>query len=111
LPFLFEFVTVNFFKERKMEHPLLKFNGFNPTDSLKSYLIRKMEDLYDYSPYGSNFLATITQEGGIFKAMITVNSISTNFLVKATGTVAYEVCDSIMGQLRKQLDLWKSVRF
>lgn len=94
-----------------MEHPLLKFNGFSPTDGLKSYLIRKMEDLYDYSPYGSNFLATITQEGGIFKAMISVNSIGNNFLVKATGTAVHEVCDSIMCQLHKQLDIWKSIRF
>lgn len=94
-----------------MEHPLLKFIGFNPTDGLKSYLISKMEDLYDYSPYGSNFLATITQEGGVFKAMISVHSLSSRFLVKATGSAVNEVCDNIMSQLRSQLDYWKSVRF
>lgn len=93
-----------------MDHPLLKFSGFNPTDALKSYLISKVEDLYDYSPYGSNFIATVTHESGIFNAMITVNSISRNFLVKASGEAASDVCDSIVTQLRKQLDLWKSIR-
>ena len=94
-----------------MEHQLIKFSGFNPTDSLKSYLISKMEDLYDYSPYGSNFLATITHDRGIFNAMITVNSISRSFLVKASGEAVSDVCESIMKQLHKQLDIWKSIRF
>lgn len=94
-----------------MEHPLLKFNGFNPTDSLKTYLISKIEDLYDYSPYGSNFLATVTHEAGVFKAMITVHSISRSFDVCASGEAVADVCDSILKQLHKQLDLWKSIRF
>ncbi len=94
-----------------MDHPLLTFTGFKPTDSLKSYLISKVEDLYDCSPYGSNFMATVTHERGIFKAIVTVNSISRNFLVKASGDVVADVCESMVSQLRKQLDLWKSIRF
>ena len=94
-----------------MDHPLLTFSGFKPTDSLKSYLISKVEDLYDYSPYGSNFVATATLESGIFKAIVSVNSISRNFFVKTSGEAVVDVCESMVNQLRKQLDLWKAIRF
>lgn len=94
-----------------MDDCLLQFQGFHPSDFTRSYLQEKMSALQDEAPYGASLRAVFTRKDHVFKGTIAVHSSAGKFFAVASGTKLKDVTHRLAGQIRKQLNRWKSHRF
>ena len=89
----------------------LKFQGFHPSDFMRSFLNDEMSALHEEAPYGSILHATFRRKDHSFKGMVSIHSSVGKFFAVASGSQLKAVTHKLIDQMRKQLDRWKSRRF
>lgn len=94
-----------------MDELLIRFNGFQPSEFTRAYLDEKISAIYDEAPYGASLRADFSRLNREFKGLVTIQSPVGRFFAVARGTRLRDVTHRLTGQIRRQLDRWKSRRF
>lgn len=94
-----------------MDDLLLRFQGFQPTEEVRSYLNERMSELQEEAPYGARLDATFSRHGQSMKGVVTIHSFAGKFFAVASGANLVDVTQRLIERLRRRLDRWKSRRF
>jgi hypothetical protein len=89
----------------------IQYHGFHPSEFIESLINTKMTELLDEAPYGATLKATFTRKENEFKGVVTIYSSAGRFFAAATENNIKEVCQMLVGQMRKKLSKWKTFRF
>jgi len=94
-----------------MNEKTIQYQGFHASEFTRSYLSERLDEIFDSAPYGANMKAVFTRKGHLFKGVVTIYSSAGRFFAVASGRKVRDVAHRLTGQIRKQLDKWKSSRF
>lgn len=89
----------------------LKFQGFQPSHFMRTYVDDKLSAIQEQAPYGSTLRAAFTQSGETLKGVLTIYSSAGRFFAIACGPNLKEVTHRLSEQIRKQIARWKTRRF
>lgn len=89
----------------------IKYQGFHPAEFTNTFLNKKMEELLLQAPHGARISGIFTRKNHTFKGALTISSPVGKFFAVATHTRLREVNRRMFGQLRHQLDKWKSKKY
>jgi hypothetical protein len=95
----------------KIEDVNLKFQGFDPSELMSTYLETILRAVHEESPYGSTVKATFTRTNDAIVGVLNITSVATSFVAKTTGNGLKRVGEELVQQIRGQIDKWKQVRF
>ncbi len=95
----------------KSEDVDLKFQGFDPSELMSTYLETILRAVHEESPYGSSIRATFTRTNDVIVGVLHITSAATSFVANTTGNGLKRVGEELVLQIRGQIDKWKQVRF
>lgn len=89
----------------------IQFEGFDPSDFIRSFLGDKIDSIYEEAPYKSRLKAFFRKKEQVFEGVVRISSAVGSFLATASDDQIKNVVHKLEAQLREQLNSWKSQRF
>ena len=93
-----------------MEHIMIQYQGFHPSEFTKSYLDSKLSDLLAQAPSDSSVRAIFTRKNKELVASVKIASTRGHFFATARGLHLRDVSRKLAERVRRRLNRWKKVR-